>query len=77
MGVRLKCEIFEIIKILKVFDLSMNFFEIIKILKVFDLKDYSLLGPRVLHGFENIGYNDCFHVEIGMLTAETVFRHSI
>ena len=41
------------------------------------LKDYSLLGLRVLHGFENIGYNDCFHVEIGILSAETVFRHSI
>ena len=44
---------------------------------VLSLKDYSLLMLSILHGFENMGYNDCFHVEIGMLTAETVFRHSI
>ena len=36
------------------------------------LKDYSLLMLSILHGFENMRYNDCFRLEIGMVTAETM-----
>ena len=45
--------------------------------RMYPLNDYSLVVLRVLHGFENMGYNYCFCVEMGVLTAETVFRHSI